>query len=128
LSTKLHLAVDALGHPLRVILTAGQIADIACAHDLVEALPLGALIADKGYDADAFVEAIKANGAKAVIPPRANRIEPRRFSRKLYRRRNLIERFFNRIKQYRRIATRYDKLDASYLSFVQLACAVKRFA
>lgn len=89
---------------------------------------MGALIADKGYDADAFVQAIEAGGAKAVIPPRSNRLNPRRFSRKLYRHRNLIERFFNRIKHYRRIATRYDKLALSYLSFVQLACALKQFA
>lgn len=113
LSTKLHLALDALGHPLRLILTAGQIADIDCAHELIENLRMGALIADKGYDADAFVDAIEAGASKAVIPPRSNRINPRRFSRRLYRHRNLIERFFNRIKHYRRIATRYDKLALS---------------
>lgn len=128
MSTKLHLAVDAAGNPLRLILTAGQIADIDCALALVDKLRYGALIADKGYDANALVEAVEANGAQAVIPPRSNRLNPRSYDHLLYRHRNLIERFFNRIKHYRRIATRYDKLARSYLAFVQLACAIKSFA
>ena len=86
-----------------------------------------ALIADKGYDANALVEAVEASGAQAVIPPRSNRLVSRFYDRQLYRHRNLIERFFNRIKHYRRIATRYDKLASSYLAFVQLACAIKSF-
>jgi transposase len=128
LSTKLHLAVDAAGNPLRLILTAGQIADIDCAHALVDELRYGALIADKGYDANVLVASIEASGAQAVIPPRSNRLTPRFYDQQLYRHRNLIERFFNRIKHYRRIATRYDKLARSYLAFVQLACAIKSFA
>ena len=81
------------------------------------------LVADKGYDSDAFVEAITAQGSQAVIPPRSNRRNPRGFDRHIYKDRNLIERFFCRIKQFRRIATRYDKLAKSFLSFVHLACA-----
>ena len=95
---------------------------------MVEDLRYGALIADKGYDANALVSTIEASGAQAVIPPRSNRINPRSYDHQLYRHRNLIERFFNRIKDYRRIATRYDKLARSYLAFVQLACAMKSFA
>lgn len=121
------MAVDAAGNPLRLILTEGQIADIDCALDLVNDLRCGALIADKGYDANALVEAVEASGAQAVIPPRSNRLVSRFYDRQLYRHRNLIERFFNRIKHYRRIATRYDKLASSYLAFVQLACAIKSF-
>jgi transposase len=123
LTTKLHLAVDATGNPLRLILTKGQIVDIDCAHALIEDLCYGALIADKGYDAHALVSTIEVHGALAVISPHSNRLHPRSYDHQLYRYRNLIERFFSRIKHYRRIATRYDKLARSYLAFVQLACA-----
>ncbi len=123
MTTKLHVAVDALGNPLRVILSAGQIADIDRASALIENLPGQAVVADKGYDADHFVAKIEATGAEAVIPPRSNRLAPRNFDRHLYRSRNLIERFFARLKHFRRIATRYDKLAKSFLSFVHLACA-----
>ena len=113
---------------MRLILTKGQIADIDCAQALIEGLRYGALIADKGYDANALVNAVEASGALAVIPPRSNRINPRSYDHRLYRHRNLIERFFNRIKHWRRIATRYDKLARSYLAFAQLACAIKSFS
>jgi transposase len=123
LTTKLHVAVDALGNPLRLILSAGQLADIEQAKALIKGLPACYIVADKGYDSDAFVAAISAQGGQAVIPPRSNRCDPRPFDRHLYRDRNLIERFFSRIKQFRRIATRYDKLAKSFLSFIHLACA-----
>ncbi len=114
--------MDALGNPLRVILSAGQIADIDYAAKTIEHLSAQAIIADKGYDADHFIAKIEAAGAQAVIPPRSNRLTQRSFDRHLYRDRNLIERFFARIKHFRRIATRYDKLASSFLSFVHLAC------
>jgi len=117
------VAVDALGNPLRVILSAGQIADIDHAAKTIEHLSAHAVIADKGYDADHFITTIETAGAQAVIPPRSNRLTQRDFDRHLYRDRNLIERFFARIKHFRRIATRYDKLAKSFLSFVHLACA-----
>lgn len=123
MSTKLHVAVDATGRPLRLIITEGQVADISCANELIEHLRAKAVIADKGYDADAFVQTIRATGAKLVIPPRSNRRTKRRYSRTLYRTRNLVERFFNRIKHFRRVSTRYDKLADSYLTFASLACA-----
>ena len=118
----MHVAVDALGNPLRVILSAGQIADIEYAANLIDHFPAQAVVADKGYDADHFVAKVEASGAKAVIPPRSNRTTQRSFDRHLYQDRNLIERFFARIKHFRRIATRYDKLATSFLSFVHLAC------
>ena len=96
-------------------------ADICEAPALIEGVPAQAVVADKGYDADAFVRRIEAQGAQAVIPPRSNRIEQRGFDRHVYKDRNLVERFFNRLKQFRRIATRYDKLDITYLSFIHLA-------
>lgn len=123
MTTKLHVAVDALGNPLRVILSAGQIADIEQAAALIKDQPAEFIVADKGYDSDAFVEAITAQGSQTVIPLRSNRLNPRTFDRHIYKSRNLIERFFSRIRQFRRIATRYDKLAKSFLSFVHLACA-----
>lgn len=115
--------MDALGNPLRVILLAGQIAGIDCAAKTIEDFSAHAIIADKGYDADHFIAKIEATGAQAVIPPRSNRLTQRSFDRHLYRDRNLIERFFARLKRFRRIATRYDKLASSFQSFVHLACA-----
>lgn len=112
-----------MGNPLRVILTAGQISDIKQAAALIKGQSAEYIVADKGYDSDAFVEAITTQGGQAVIPPRSNRLAQRAFDRHIYKDRNLIERFFNRIKQFRRIATRYDKLATSFLSFIHLACA-----
>jgi transposase len=119
-----HGAVDALGNPLRVILSAGQIVDIEQATALIEGQPAEFVVADKGYDSDALVAAITEQGSQAVIPPRSNRLTPRWFDRHIYKSRNLIERFFGRIKQFRRIATRYDKLASSFLPFVHLACTI----
>jgi transposase len=78
------------------------------------------LIADKGYDANALREAVRERKAWANIPPKANRRDPICFSKHLYKARNLVERFFNRIKQFRRIATRYDKLAENFLAAVKL--------
>lgn len=116
-------AVGALGNPLRVILSAGQIADIELAAALIKDQPAGFIVTGKGYDSDAFVAVIAAQGGQAVTLPRPNRLNPRSFDRHLYRDRKLIERFISRIKQFRRIATRYDKLANAFLSFVHLACA-----
>ena len=116
------MTVDALGNPLRIILSAGQITDIERAEALIKDQPAEFVVADKGYDSDAFVATITAQGSEPVIPPRSNRNNPRFFDRHIYKSRNLIERFFSRIKQFRRIATRYDKLAKSFLSFVHLAC------
>lgn len=79
------------------------------------------MIADKGYDSDALVDAIEAKGAEAVIPPKQNRLEQREYDADLYKERNLVERFLNRIKQFRRVATRYEKTARNFLAFVQLA-------
>ncbi len=78
------------------------------------------LLADKGYDANALREAVRTKKAWANIPPKANRRDPVCFSKHLYKARNLVERFFNRIKQFRRIATRYDKLAENFLAAVKL--------
>lgn len=115
--------VDALGNPLRWILTGGQTADITQAPALIAGWRMQTVVGDKGYDADALVAQINAAGAKAVIPPRSNRREPRAYDRHVYKDRNLVERFFNRLKQFRRIATRYDKLANNFISLLNLVCA-----
>jgi transposase len=112
-----------LGNPLRFYLTGGQEADIKQADALIEGLRTQAVVADKAYDADALLARIAARGAVAVIPPMSHRKEQRTYDRHLYKDRNLVERFFNRIKHFRRIATRYEKLARNYFSMFNLACA-----
>lgn len=114
------MAVDALGNPVEFILTGGEAADITQGAALIDGHEVEAVIADKGYDSDAFVAAIAAKGAEAVIPPKKNRTDPREYDAHTYKERNLAERFFNRIKHYRRVATRYEKKARNFLAFVQL--------
>ena len=120
LTSKIHAVVDTNGLPVR--LDAGESHDNRLAGKLLSRLKAGSmLLADRGYDAD-WIRALAARkGALANIPARCNRSEPICFSPYLYRARNLVERFFNKIKHRRRVATRYDKLAANYLAFVQLA-------
>jgi putative transposase len=121
LSTKIHAAGDALGNPVRLIGSPGQRNDIAFAHDLIEGFAADVTIADKGYDADHLCERIAQTGGEVVIPPKRNRSLKRPYDAELYKERNIIERFFNKLKQFRRVATRYDKLLANFMGFVKLA-------
>ena len=118
------MSVNGLGLPVEIQLTPGQQADITKAADLLEGYDPEAVIADKGYDSDALVDAIEAKGAEAVIPPKRNRLEQRDYDSDLYKERNLVERFMSRIKQFRRVATRYDKTARNFLAFVQLASII----
>ena len=102
-------------------LTPGQQADVTQAEVLLEGPTPEAVIADKAYDSDALVTKIEARPAVAVIPPRENRKQPRDYDRILYKVRNLVERFINRIKHFRRVATRYEKTARNFLAFVQVA-------
>ena len=95
--------------------------DITRSHELIGGLEPEAVIADKAYDPDHLHQAIYDAGAEPVIPARSNRKAPRDHDKALYKERNLIERFFNKLKQFRRVATRYDKLLTNYRGFVQLA-------
>ena len=113
--------MDGLGNPVEFILTGGQEADINQGMALIEGHDVEAVIADKGYDGDDFVAAIEAGGAAAVIPPKKNRTFKREYDKHLYKERNLAERFINRIKQYRRVATRYEKTARNFLGFVHVA-------
>ena len=122
LSTKIHALVDAEGLPVRLALTAGQASDVHGAELLLNNLDDGSvLLGDKGYDADWIREKIEAQGAAPNIPDKINRKEKHCFSKVLYKERNLVERFFNKIKHFRRIATRYEKLGANFLAMLKLA-------
>jgi transposase len=122
LTSKIHAVVDTNGLPVRLALTAGEAHDNRLAGKLLSRLKSGTmLLADRGYDADWIRALVRQHGAWANIPPKRNRTETLCFSPYLYRARNLVERFFNKIKHCRRVATRYDKLGANYLAFVQLA-------
>jgi putative transposase len=106
---------------VRLLFGPGQCHDVTRSHDLIAGLRPEAVIADKGYDTNHLRQAIRDAGAEAVIPARSNRKERRPHDRALYKERNLIERFFGKLKQFRRVATRYDKLLANDEGFVQLA-------
>lgn len=121
MTTKLHGVTDALGNPLRWLLTPGQRHDLTQAEALLAGYVTGAVVADRGYDADWLVVQIAAVGAEVVIPPKANRIQQRAYDENLYADRNKIERLFGRLKHYRRVATRYEKTARNYLSFVHVA-------
>ena len=124
LSTKIHATVDALGNPVRFILTAGQYSEIRQADALIAGFSVDYVIADKGYDADSFIEVIESGEAIAVIPPRKNRRTARAYDEHLYRERNLVERVFQKLKHYRRIATRYERLAVTYQAMLSLVATV----
>jgi transposase len=110
-----------LGNPVELMLTPGQDHDLTCAEPLIENADPEALIGDKAYDADPFLETLTQRGITPVIPPKANRNIKRECDFALYCERNLIERFFNRLKHFRAIATRCDKLARNFLAGTQLA-------
>ena len=117
----MHLACDGLGQPIRFILSAGQRHDITGAEALRVGFAVTRVIADKGYDADALIAAIQESGAEAVIPSKANRKEQREIDRHYYKERHLIECFIGKLKHYRRVFARFDKLAKNYLNFVYFA-------
>jgi transposase len=122
LSTKIHAVVDENGLPVRLSLTAGQAHDRRAVDDLlVELLPGADVVADRAYDSDGVLELIARAGAKPHIPTTRRRRVQRSVDPALYRRRNLIERFFCKLKHFRRIATRFDKLARNFLAAVILA-------
>ena len=109
---------------MRFTLTGGQAADGPQAIALLAGIEAGAVLADKGYESNRIKAFIRSGGAKAVIPPKSNRKEPWEYDRELYRERNLIERSFNKLKHWRRIATRYDRRSIYFLSALYLVSAV----
>ena len=123
-TTKIHALVDGLGNPLKFILTAGQRHDISEAESLIKDLRDTIVIGDKGYDSEKLIEFLGERNCEAVIPPRKNRIYQREYDKDLYRERHLIEIFFNKIKHYRRIFSRFDKCASAYLSFLYFVGAL----
>ena len=123
-STKIHVNVDALGNPLRFTLTGGQQHDITQADTLINGYESEFVIADKSYDADDFRQTIKASGAEPVIPSRSNRKEPYSYDKHLYKERHLVECFIGKIKHYRRIFSRFEKLAKRYLGFLSFVSAL----
>ncbi len=122
LTTKIHALVDANGLPIALKLTPGQAHDGKSAADMLESVGEGdVLLADRAYDSDALRLEMDARGAWANIPPMPGRKRRRPFSAFLYRYRNLVERFFNKLKHFRAIATRFEKHSANYLALVKLA-------
>src|ERR1700745_1465055 len=125
LSTKIHLMVDALGNPLAFFLTGGQAHDLAGADVLLPQMKADTVLADKAFDADErVIEPLLAAGKTPVIPPKRNRKTQRDFDKELYKARHLIENFVCKLKQFRAIATRYDKTARNFLAAIHLAAAI----
>ncbi len=124
MSTKIHTLVDALGHPVGFVLSGGHAHDLFGADHLLPDMKACLLIADKAFDAAERVITLLAKQNKTVvIPPRSNLKQPRDYDRELYKKRHLIENFFAKLKQFRAIATRYDKTARNFLAGVHLAAA-----
>ncbi|WP_341806006.1 IS5 family transposase [Prosthecobacter fusiformis] len=121
LNTKLHTAVDGRCQPQSLILTAGSEADVVHAPALLESVEARKVLMDKVYDSDALLEIIASKGMKACTPPRSNRVAPVAYDKELYKKRHCVENFFEKIKRMRRISTRYDKTDVSFMAFVLLS-------
>jgi transposase len=120
-STKIHIAVDGLGNPVEFILTAGQEADVTQAEPLIRRHTADAYILDKAYDSGAVVPAANRRGGEAVVPSKKNPKVPRDYDKQLYKERKKVEWFINLLKQYRRVATRYEKTARNFLGFVLVA-------
>jgi transposase len=120
LTTKIHVVVDALENQLKVSLTKGQVHDITQAEPLTANIRPGAMLADKGYDADSFIQSLEMRSIAVVTPPKSNRKVQRDCDYALYAQRNLVERFFNNIKHFRGIATRYEKTARNFLAGLDL--------
>lgn len=116
--------VDGLGNLIDFILMAGQRHDSKGVAPLIEGLTFGAFLGDKAFDSDMLRADLRARGAKAVIPPKSNRVVPIDYDKEMYKWRHLVENFFAKLKEFRRIATRYDKTDTSFRAMTYLVSAV----
>ncbi len=123
-STKIHALVDALGNPLKFMLTPGQRNDITQAEALTENISNSTIVADKGYDSNTFITNLKSKGCKVVIPPKRNRKMQREYDKHVYKERHLIECFFGKIKHFRRIFSRFDKTAVVFMGFLNFVGAL----
>jgi transposase len=121
LNTKIHAVVDNDARPVALALSAANEADVTVAPELLQHVDCGCVVADKAYDSNDLRAFVKEMGGTTCIPSRSNRLEPIAHSTKTYRKRHRVENFFQTIKRYRRVATRYDKLAETYFGFVCLA-------
>jgi putative transposase len=125
LNSKLHVVCDGVGKPLVMMLTEGQMSDHKGARLMFDVLPAAkTLIADKGYDSDAFREALMDRGTQPCIPPRRNRKTPPDYDKTLYKQRHKVENLFAKLKDWRRIATRYDRCSHTFFSAICIAASV----
>ena len=125
MNTKLHAVTDENGRPLRFFMSEGETSDYTGAAALLSSLPSAQwLLADRGYDADWFREGLENKGTKACIPGRKSRTKPVKYDKRRYKRRNRIEIMFGRLKDWRRVATRYDRCPKVFLSAIALAATV----
>ena len=118
------MTCDALGLPIKFITTGGNVHDVTQAEFLLKDEIFTYVLGDKGYDCNALIEQIKTQGGIAVIPPKSNRKTPREYDKDIYKERNAIERLFGRLKENRRITTRYEKSKINFDAFIDLACAI----
>ncbi len=121
LTTKIHLLCDALGNPLKFIITGGEVADCTQALPLLEHHNAAYVLADKGYDSNEIIDYIQKNGGIPVIPPKKNRILQRYYDKEIYKDRHLIECCFSKLKHFRKIATRYEKYSHSFKALIAIA-------
>ena len=125
MNTKLHAVTDAKGRPIRFFISAGQVSDYTGAAALLDSLPKADwFLADRGYDADWLRDALEGKGISACIPARKSRKKTMKYDKRRYKRRNRIEIMFGRLKDWRRVATRYDRCPETYLSAIALAATV----
>jgi transposase len=123
LTTKIHALVDSLGNPLRFELTAGQEHDSIMGYEILQSIDFSPenVLGDKAYDTNRILELLEKLNINAVIPSKKNRLVQRELDKEIYKERHLVECFFNKIKHYRRLASRFDKLSVTFLSFLTLA-------
>ena len=124
INTKVHVAVNDNGLPVKALITSGTVTDCSKAIELIDGLEGDIVIADKGYDSTEIVEFVEESGMKSVIPPRKNRLQQRYYDKWLYKRRHLVENFFLKLKQWRGIACRYVKNTTSFQAMLNLVFAV----
>lgn len=123
-STKIHALVDALGLPIRFILTPGQSSEIKQAPELIKGITDANILGDKAFDSDEFINQIISQNCRPVIPPRSNRKHPRDVDYFLYKERHLVECFFSKVKHFRRIFSRFDKMAEAYMGFLAFASTI----
>lgn len=123
LTTKIHAVVDALGDPLRFKLTGGQCHDSVTGYKMLKQMDLTKkqMLADRAYDTNQILHLLEQQSATPVIPSKKNRRKPRKWDKEIYKERHLIECFFNKVKHYRQLATRFDKLASLFKAFLTLA-------